>query len=90
MIPAELKVEFDKKAIKQLVEQKVDEQIHQTLWFVDINKLTELTCMSKRWLEDVILSDVRMRSIQIQKNRKRFWPYQKAMDTIFEIVQEWD
>lgn len=61
----------------------------KTNWLVDINKISELTCMSKRWLESELLKDPRFKSIEIKKNRKRLWPYQEAFELVLEISSEW-
>lgn len=45
--------------------------------------------MSKRYLEDEVISDVRMKAIEIRKNRKRWWPAEKAFEVIMEITSEW-
>jgi len=89
MLPAHIEVNFDKVAIRQYIEQKLNEEMREVLWLVDIDKMAELTCMSKRWLEDVITCDVRMRAIEIKKNRKRWWPYRQAFEIINEITSEW-
>lgn len=89
MIPANIEVNIDKKAIRQYIEKRLDEEIRVTLWLIDLDKMAALTCMSKRWLEDVITCDVRMRSIEIKKNRKRWWPYRQAFEIINEITSEW-
>lgn len=89
MIPANIEVNIDKQAIRQYIEKRLDEEIREILWMIDLDKMAELTCMSKRWLEDVITSDVRMRSIELKKNRKRWWPYRQAFEIINEITSEW-
>jgi len=89
MIPANIEVNFNKHAVRQYIEKRLDEEIRETLWLIDLDKMAALTCMSKRWLEDVITCDVRMRSIEIKKNRKRWWPYRQAFEIINEITSEW-
>lgn len=89
MIPANIEVNIDKQAIRQYIEKRLEEEIQQTLWLVDLEKIAELTCMSKRWLEDEIVCDVRMRAIEIKKNRKRWWPARQAFEVINIITSEW-
>ncbi|EON73833.1 hypothetical protein [Lysinibacillus sphaericus] len=89
MIPANIEVNLDKQAIRQYIEKRLDEEIRNTLWLIDLDKMTELTCMSKRWLEDVIVCDMRMRAIEMKKSRKRWWPYRQAFEVITEIMSEW-
>ncbi len=89
MIPANVEVSFDRQAVQKYLQQRLDKEAREVLWFVDIDKMVQLTCMSKRWLEDEVVSDVRMRAIEIRKNRKRWWPYRQAFTIIEEITSEW-
>lgn len=89
MIPANIEVNLDKQAIRLYIEKRLEEEVREVLWLIDLEKMAELTCMSKRWLEDVIICDVRMRQIEIKKNRKRWWPYRQAFEVISEITSDW-
>ena len=89
MLPANIEVNLDKQALRQYIEKRLDEEIREVLWLIDLNKMSELTCMSKRQLEDVITCDVRMRAIEIRKNRKRWWPAKQAFEVISAITDEW-
>ncbi|WP_336635371.1 hypothetical protein [Lysinibacillus fusiformis] len=89
MIPANIEVNLDSQAIQRYVHKQLDSAIQAQLWLVDLDKMAELTCMSKRWLEDEIISDVRMKAIEIRKNRKRWWLARQAFEIINEITSEW-
>lgn len=89
MIPAEIEIKIDKAVIREMAEKRINEEINEVLWFVDVDKLSKLTCMSVRWLEDVILNDVRMKAIERKKSRKRFYPAKEAFQIIDEITQNW-
>ncbi|MEI4799911.1 hypothetical protein WAZ07_00990 [Bacillus sp. FJAT-51639] len=89
MIPANVQVNIDEKAIKEYIMQQIDQQLHETLLMVDIERLVVMTSMSRRFLEDEILSDARMRVIERRRNRKRWWFYKEAFEVITEIVDEW-
>lgn len=89
MIPAQVQVNVDEQAIKEYIQQQLDQTIHETLLLVDLDKLATMTSMSKRFLEDEILCDPRMRLIERRKSRKRWWLYKPAIDVIQEIVEEW-
>jgi len=89
MIPAQVQVTVDEKAIKEYIQQQLNENIRETLLLVDVEKLAEITSMSKRFLEDEILCDPRMRLLERRKSRKRWWFYKQALDVIEEIVDEW-
>ncbi|NBJ71014.1 MULTISPECIES: hypothetical protein [Clostridia] len=89
MIPANVQVNINEKAVKEFIESKLQEQINQRLLLVDINKLAELTCMSVRYLEKEILSDPRIKVHERRKNRKRWWIAEPTFKAIEEIVSEW-
>ncbi|SHH95402.1 hypothetical protein [Virgibacillus chiguensis] len=89
MIPANVQVNINEKAVKEFIESKLQEQISQRLLLVDINKLAELTCMSVRYLEEEILCDPRIKVYERRKNRKRWWIAEPTFKAIEEIVSEW-
>ena len=89
MIPANVQVILDKKAIEEYINQQLNQQLHETLLLVDLEKLATMTSMSKRFLEDQILCDPRMRVIERRKVRKRWWFYKQSLEVIKEIVDEW-
>lgn len=89
MIPANVQVNINEKAVKEFIESKLQEQISQRLLLVDINKLAELTCMSVRYLEEEILCDPRIKVHERRKNRKRWWIAEPTFKAIEEIVSEW-
>lgn len=89
MIPANVQVNIDEKAIKEYIQQHLNESIRETILFIDIEGLVKITNFSKRFLEDAILSDPRVKLYQRQRARKRFWFYEPTIATIKEIVNEW-
>ncbi|WGT41447.1 hypothetical protein QH639_11885 [Lysinibacillus sp. 1 U-2021] len=89
MFPAKLEVVVDEQLVKDEVKKQVSSIVFNQLWFVDLEKIAELSSMSKRYLEDEVISDVRMKAIEIRKNRKRWWPAEKAFEVIMEITSEW-
>ncbi|NQX57540.1 hypothetical protein HQN88_01560 [Paenibacillus qinlingensis] len=84
-----MNIEIDEKAIASYVERELQKQINQQLLFVDINKISELTSMSIRYLEDEISPDPRVKMYERKKNRKRWWLAQPALKAIEEIVNSW-
>lgn len=84
-----INIEIDEKAIASYVERELQKQINQQLLLVDINKLSDLTSMSIRYLEDEILPDPRVRMHERKKNRKRWWLAQPTLKAIEEIVNSW-
>ncbi|KMY31708.1 hypothetical protein ACZ11_05750 [Lysinibacillus xylanilyticus] len=89
MLPANIEVNLDKQAIRQYIEKRLDEEIREVLWWIDLNKMAELTNMSPRFLESELVCDVRMRAIEVKKNRKRWWPARQAFEVISTITSEW-
>jgi len=86
---AEVKVNLDNEAIKEYIEDEINKRINQQLLLVDVNKLSNITSMSKRWLEEEILSDPRVARYERRKNRKRFYLYEPTIEAILNIVNEW-
>lgn len=89
MLPANIEVNLDKQAIREYIEKRLEEEVREVLWLIDLEKMVELTNMSRRFLESDVVCDVRMRAIEIKKNRKRWWPYRQAFEVISEITSEW-
>ena len=85
----DINVQMDKVAIQKHIEKQLDQAIQSKLWFVDAERVADLTCMSVRFLNEEIFTDVRMRAIEKRKNRKRWWPADKALEVISEIMSEW-
>ncbi|MCF3941599.1 hypothetical protein LZD48_00340 [Oceanobacillus sp. APA_J-2(6-2)] len=91
MIPAaEVTVNINQEQVKDFIEEQLQKQINQQLFLVDINKLSEMTCMSKSFLEQEILHDPRMKLLERRKEKgKRFWFYEESLNVIREIMDEW-
>ncbi|WP_028560655.1 hypothetical protein [Paenibacillus pinihumi] len=89
MIPAEIKVQLDPVGIREFVQQELQKQIRQQLLLVDINRLSELTSMSPKFLETEILHDPRVRIHERRKLRKRWWVAQPTFEAILVVIEEW-
>lgn len=91
MLPAKvgLELELNPQGLEKYINKRLDECIQAQLWFVDVDKIVQLTSMSKRFLEDEVLSDVRMRAIERRKARKRYYSAAQAFEVITEIMDEW-
>ncbi|WP_369354292.1 hypothetical protein [Lysinibacillus capsici] len=89
MIPSQIEVNLNKKAIQEHIEKQLNEAIQSQLWLVDVEKMAQLCCMSKRWIEMEILPDPRMKILERRRNKKRWYPASKALEVINEITSEW-
>lgn len=89
MIPARVNVEIDEQEIKQHINQRLDALIQESLIMVDTNTLAKQMSMSRRFLEEEILSDVRIKAIERRKSRKKFFFYDELLPVIKTIVSEW-
>lgn len=89
MIPAAINVEIDQKQVRDFIEQELKKQIHQQLILVDIVKLSEVTCMSPRHLENEFLQDPRVKIHERKQNRKRWWIAQPTFKAIVDITNDW-
>lgn len=90
MIPAaQINVQIDEKAIREHIEKRLDEMIHQSIILVDVKKIADLLSMSPRFVEEEFLHDPRVRQHEVKKNRKRWWYYEPTIQAIKEILNEW-
>lgn len=86
---AEVTVNINRQAVRNFIEKELQKQINQQLLLVDINKLSELTSMSIRYLEDEFLQDPRVKIYERKKNRKRWWLAEPTFKAIEQIVNNW-
>lgn len=89
MIPANIEVSLDKKAIREYIEHQIQEEARNTLLLVDLKRLSQMLCMSERYIEDEILRDPRVRRLEVRRNRKRWWRYKPLVEVLEEIISEW-
>ena len=89
MVPSRIQIELNREEIKSYIKEQLKQEIRFEYLFVDINKLAEITSCSKRWLEEELLSDARVRLCERRKNRKRLWLYPDIVEAIKEISEEW-
>ncbi len=89
MLPPKVTIEIDEKAIQDQIEKQIQSQVHHQQLLADINMLSEITCMSVRYLEDEILPDPRVKLHERRRNRKRWWLYKPTIEAITNIVDEW-
>nr|GGG85095.1 hypothetical protein GCM10011398_33570 [Virgibacillus oceani] len=90
MIPqANVNIELDADSIKKYVQQKIDEQVSENLFLVDVDTLSKKCSMSRRFLEEEFLKDPRFKLIEKSKVRKRFYYWEEAKKVIEEIIEGW-
>jgi len=89
MFQSKVTVDMNYDEIKNYIQKQIDTTIKREKLFVDINDLVQITSCSKGWLEEELLSDVRVRVHERRKNRKRLWLYKEKIDAIKEIADEW-
>lgn len=86
---AKVNIELDAESIKEYIQQKIDEQVSESLFIVDVETLSKKCSMSRRFMEDEFLKDPRFKLIEKSKSRKRFYYWEKAKKVIEEIIEEW-
>lgn len=90
MIPAEINVQIDEKAVRQHIEKRLDEVINESLVLVDVKGLAKRLSMSERFIEEEFLKDPRVRQFEVRKNRKKWFWYKQTILVIEEIIKtEW-
>ncbi|MEL3958225.1 hypothetical protein NST17_13615 [Caldifermentibacillus hisashii] len=86
---AKINVELDVSSIKKYIQQKIDEQVKESLFLVDVDTLCKKCSMSRRFMEEEFLNDPRFKLIEKRKARKRFYYWEEAKEVIEEIINEW-
>ncbi|PEW67203.1 hypothetical protein CN448_20015 [Bacillus cereus] len=87
---AKIDVCIDQDEIKKYINVRIDELLHPTLIFWDVNRMSEMTCLSKSFLENEFLNDVRMKRLERRKEKgKRIWPFEESVKVLQEIMDEW-
>lgn len=90
MLQTEISLQLNKTEVEKYIHEKLDQRIHETILFVDVERLVKMTGFSKRFLEDEILSNPMVRQHQRRKSRKRFYIYEPTIKAILEIVDSWN
>jgi hypothetical protein len=86
---ANVNIELDNKSIEEYIQKKIDVQIDESLFLVDVETLSKKCSMSRRFLEEEFLKDPRFKLIEKTKVRKRFYYWEEAKRVIEEIIEEW-
>lgn len=87
---AEINVSVNQAEIRNYINQKIEEQLKESLFTWDLDQMSKRTCMSKTFLENEFLHDPRMRLLERRKEKgKRFWFYEKSLEVMKEIMDEW-
>lgn len=89
MLPANIEVNIDRVAIKHYIEKRLDEEVREVFFLIDLKKMSELLCMSERYIEMELLQDPRIKILEIRRRKKRWWKYKPLMQAIEEVVSEW-
>jgi transcriptional regulator GlxA family with amidase domain len=88
MALANVEVSLNEDEIKKHVYDRLDDMVRESLIMIDVETLAKKMCLSKRFLEDEFLSDIRMKAIERRKSRKRLYFYDEVIPVIKEIVYE--
>jgi len=86
---SKIQLELDHDEIKEYIKTQIDKNIRREKLFVDINDLVKITSCSKRWLEEEVLNDPRIKIYERRKNRKRLWLYKETVNALKEIASDW-
>lgn len=91
MIPkATVHVDLDERAMKEYIQEKLSDMVKTQLLYIDVNRAMELTNMSKTFLNDYVLSHPYMKQHERRKDRKRFYRYDKFIEALDMIIEEWN
>lgn len=86
---ANINVDVNEKEIQESIEKKIDEVVNKTLFYWDINKMSQMMSLSKSTLEREFLDDPRLKMLERKKTRgKRIWPVKESLEVIQTILDE--
>lgn len=85
---ANIDVAINEEEIKQHINQRLDDMIRESLIMIDVPTLSKKMCLSTRFLEDVVLCDVRIKAIERKKVRKRLYFYDELIPVLKEVIYE--
>lgn len=88
MALANVEVSLNEDEIKKHVYDRLDDMVRESLIMIDVETLSKRMCISRRFLEDEFLSDIRMKAIERRKSRKRLYFFDEVIPVIKEIVYE--
>lgn len=87
---AAVNVSLDNEVLRNHINQKLDDVLHESLFTWDIEQMSKRTCMSKSFLEKEILCDPRMKALERRKEKgKRYWFYKESKEVLKQILDEW-
>ncbi len=83
-------VKINQAEIKSYIDQKLEENLTNSLFTWDIEEMAKRTCMSKSFLENEFLRDPRMKLLERRKEKgKRYWFYEESKLVMKQIMDEW-
>lgn len=90
MIPTAVTLELDEKALQEFILKQLDQSLSFNLHCVDLKRLSEILCMSERYIEQQFLQRPEVRIHERRNNRKRWWVYKPTIEAIEKIMRDWD
>lgn len=90
MIPATIKLDIDERQLKQLIEDKLNQQLTHQLIFVDIEGLMKMTSMKLSFIEEHLLNTPQVKQWERRRSRKRFWKMPDVLNSVMDVVDQWD
>ncbi|MGE7886251.1 hypothetical protein ACQKN7_02250 [Bacillus cereus] len=83
-------VSINQGEIRKYINEQINQELRQSLVFWDINRMSEMTCLSKSFLENEFLNDSRMKLLERRKEKgKRIWPFNESVKVLQMIMDEW-
>lgn len=83
-------IEMNKAEIQKHIKEQLDMEKRELFLYWDISEMMRQTCMSKSFLENEFLHNMRMIVHQRRKYKgKRYWLYKESVEAMHEIMNEW-
>lgn len=87
---AKINVSINQDEIRKYINEQINQELRQALVFWDINRMSEMTCLSKSFIENEFLNDIRMKRLERRKEKgKRIWPFEESVKALQAIMDEW-
>jgi len=81
-------IEVDPEQVKAIVEQQLKEITQQKIILMDSERFMDLFSFNKRFFEEHIAGDSRIKQFERKRSRKRYWLAQPTIEMVLQIVNE--
>ena len=81
-------IEVNPEQVQAIVEQQLKEITQQKIILMDSERFMDLFSFNKRFFDEHIASDPRVKQFERKRSRKRYWLAQPTIEMVLQIVNE--